>query len=90
MLGEHHEDAAGPTEIGDLAEVLVRPDTAERMIVMLRGDLEGRLEIIDGEGNAVRADVVGTAWIRLDRVGVEVLEEFKATVAVRAPGGRRC
>ena len=50
---------------------------------MPRGDLEGLVDVVDGEGDAVHADLVGSGGLGLDRVGVDVLEELEATVAVR-------
>ncbi len=49
---------------------------------MLRGYLKGLVDVVDGEGDAVHADLVGASGLRLDRRGVDVLEEFEATVAV--------
>src|SRR3546814_9483755 len=50
--------------------------------ILPRGDLEGLVDVVDGEGDAVHADLVGPGGLGLDRVGVDVLEELEATVAI--------
>ena len=52
------------------------------MAAVPRGDLEGLVDVVDGEGDAVHADLVGTGGLRLDRIGVDVLEELEATLTV--------
>jgi len=47
-----------------------------------RGDLEGLVDVVDREGHAVHADLVRASGLRLDRVGVDALEDLKTTVAV--------
>ncbi len=49
---------------------------------MLRSYLEGFVDVVDREGDAVHANIVGTSGLRLDRFGMDVLKEFKATVTV--------
>ncbi len=49
---------------------------------MLRGDRERVIDVVDGEGDAVHPDLIGECWLRLDRVGVDVLEELELAVAV--------
>ncbi|EON24614.1 multi-sensor signal transduction histidine [Nocardioides sp. CF8] len=53
------------------------------MAVVPRGDREGLVEVVDREGHAVHTDLVGQGGLRLDRVGMDVLEELETTVAVR-------
>src|SRR6476661_7723771 len=53
------------------------------MAVVPRGDLEGLLDVVDREGHAVHPDLMRPGGLRLDRIGVDVLEELEATVAVR-------
>src|SRR3954447_22550729 len=81
-LGEHHDDAAGAADIGELVGVLVGGHAAQWVAAVPRGDLEGLVDVVDGEGDAVHADLVGPGGLRLDRVGVDVLKELEATVAV--------
>ncbi len=83
FLGEHHDDAAGAADVGELVDVLVGRHAAQRMAAVPRGDLEGLVDVVDREGDAVHADLVGPGGLRLDRVGVDVLEELEATAAVR-------
>jgi hypothetical protein len=47
------------------------------------GNLEGLVDVVDREGHAVHADLVWPGGLGLDRVGVDVLEELEASVAVR-------
>src|SRR6516225_1458659 len=58
---------------------LVRPGSASEST---RGDLEGLVDVVDRESHAVHADLVRPGGLRVDRVGVDVLEELEATVAV--------
>jgi hypothetical protein len=44
--------------------------------------LKGLIDVVYRKGHAVHADVVGTRWLRLDRLGVDVFEELKSTMAV--------
>jgi hypothetical protein len=48
-----------------------------------RGDLDGFVDVVHLECDAVHPDVVGLGGAGVDRVGVDVFEEFEATVAVR-------
>src|ERR687894_670866 len=82
LLGEHHDDAAGAADVGELVDVAVSGHAAERVAAVPRGDLESLVDVVDGEGDAVHADLVGPGGLRLDRVGMDVLEELEATVAV--------
>src|SRR4051794_750298 len=83
LLGEHHEDAAGAADVGQLVHVLVRRHAAQWVAAVPCGDLEGLVDVVDRESHPVHTDLVGPSGLRLDRVGVEVLEELEATVAVR-------
>src|SRR5512138_1831055 len=83
LLGEHHDDAAGAAYVGELVDVLVGGHAAQRVATVPRGDLEGLVDVVDREGDAVHADLVRAGGLRIDRVGVDVLEELEATVAVR-------
>jgi hypothetical protein len=47
LLGEHHDDAAGAADIGELVDVLVGRHTAQRVAAMLRGDLKGFVDVVD-------------------------------------------
>jgi hypothetical protein len=82
LLGEHDDDAAGAPDIGEPVDVLVGRHAPRRVAAVPRGDLDGQAEVVDREGHAVHADLVGPGGLGLDRVGVEVLEELEATVAV--------
>src|SRR5512145_2630168 len=82
LLGEHHEDAAGAADIGELVDVPVGRHAAQRVAAVPGGDLEGLVDVVDREGHAVHADLVRPGGLRLDRVRVDVLEELEATVAV--------
>src|SRR3954453_11475938 len=83
LLGEHHQDAAGATDIGELVDVSIGGHAAQRMAAVPRCDLEGLVDVVYREGDAVHADLVGPCRLGLDRVGVDVLEELEATVPVR-------
>src|SRR3954452_24545424 len=52
------------------------------MAAMPCGDLKGFVDVIDGEGDPMHADLMGSSGRRLDRGGVDVLEELDASVAV--------
>ena len=80
--GKHDEDAAGAADVGELVHVLIGRHAAQRVAAVPRGDLEGLVDVVDREGHAVHADLVGPGGLRLDRVGMDVLEELEATVAV--------
>src|SRR4029079_1799675 len=82
LLGEHHDDAAGTADIGELVDVLVRRHAPQRVAAVPRRDLEGLVEVVQRERDAVHPDLVGPGRARLDRVGVDVLEELEATIAV--------
>src|SRR4051794_12232241 len=45
-------------------------------------DLKGFVDVIDGEGDAMHADLIGSGGRRLDGSGVDVLEELDPSVAV--------
>src|SRR4051812_17135809 len=83
LLGEHDEDPAGAADIRELVHVPVGRNAAQGVAAVPRRDLEGFVDVVDREGHAVHADLVGTGGLRLDRVGVDVLEELEATVAIR-------
>ncbi|MCY1216686.1 hypothetical protein D9M72_285700 [compost metagenome] len=55
---------------------------------MLRSYLKGFVYVVDREGHAVHAYVVGTSWVRLDRFGMDVFEELKVTMTVGGPQHR--
>src|SRR3954447_8473249 len=82
VLGEHEDDAAGAADIGELVRVLVGRHAAQRVAAVPRGDLEGLIDVVDREQNTMHADLVGPSGFRLDGVGMDVLEELEATVAV--------
>src|SRR5215216_5874047 len=82
LLGEHHDDAVGAADIGELVHVPVGRHAAQRVAAVPRGDLEGLVNIVDREGHAVHANLVRLRGLRLYRVGVDVLEELEATVTV--------
>src|SRR3954454_16638615 len=82
LLGEHHEDATGAADVGELVHVLVRRHAAQWVAAVPRGDLESLVDVVDRESHAVHTDLVRPGGLRLDRVGVDVLEELEATVAV--------
>src|SRR3954454_23978445 len=46
-------------------------------------DLEGLVEIVHRECDAVHAYLVGTGRVRLDRGGMDVLEKLQASFAIR-------
>lgn len=46
------------------------------------GGFEGLVDVVDGEGDAVHADLVRLGGAGLDRFGVDVFEELEATVSV--------
>src|SRR4051812_28598494 len=82
LLGEHPDDAAGAAAIGQLVDVPECRNAAQWMAAMPRGDLERLVDVVDGECHAVHADLVGPGGLRLDRLGMDVLEELQATAAV--------
>src|SRR5215211_7428987 len=82
FLGEHHEDAAGAAEVGELVDVLVGGDAAKRVTAVSGGNLEGGVDVVDGETDAVHADGVRLDGLDLDRVRVHVLEHLNTTIAV--------
>jgi hypothetical protein len=82
LLGEHHDDAAGTADVRELVDVLIGGHTAERSASVFRGCLKGFVDVVDGEGDAVHANLVGTSGLRFDRFRVDVFEELKATVTV--------
>src|SRR3954454_22965223 len=82
LLGEHHEDAAGAADVGELVHVLVSRHAAQGVAAVPRGDCEGLVDVVDRESHPMHADLVRPGGLRLDRVGVDVLEELEATVAV--------
>src|SRR6478736_271893 len=82
LLGEHDEDAAGTADVGELVDVLVRRHAAQRVAAVPRRDRQGVGDVVDRAGDAGHADLVGTSGLRLDRVGVDVLEELEAAVTV--------
>jgi hypothetical protein len=82
LLCEHHNDAAGAAYIGELVDVSVGGHAAQRMAAVSRSDLEGLVDVVDREGDAMHTDLVRPCRLRLDRIGVDVLEELEATVAV--------
>src|SRR4051812_38986117 len=53
------------------------------MVAMLCRDMQGLVDVVDGEGDAVHANLIRSGRSRLDRVGMDVLEELDASVAVR-------
>ena len=83
LLGEQHEDAAGAADVGELVDVFVGGYSAKWTASVPGGYIEGLVDVVDGEGDAVHADLVGSSGLDLDRFGVDVLKEFEATVTVR-------
>ena len=59
--------------------------TAQDVAAVSAHDLDRGVDVVDGQGDAVHADVVRLDGIGVDRVGVHVLEEFDPAAAV----GRR-
>jgi acetyl esterase/lipase len=84
LLGKHHDDVAGTAEVGELVDVLIGRDATKWMASVLRRYLKGYVDVVDRERDAVHANVVGTSGLRLNRFGVDVLEEFKTTVTIRS------
>lgn len=46
------------------------------------GDVESFVEVIDGEGDSMHADLVGLGRFRLDGLGVDVFKEFEEAAAI--------
>ena len=91
-MGEHHEDPARAAQAGERVGVLVGRDAPERVAAVARRGLERLLDVVDGERDTVRADLVGERRLRLDRLRVEVLEELEVPrprLTGRAPSGAR-
>lgn len=82
LLGEHHEDATGAAEVSELVDVLMGGHTAKRVVAVPCGGPQGLVDVVDGEGDAVHPDLVGTGGARLDGLGMDVLEELEATLTV--------
>ncbi len=68
--------------VRELVDILISRHATKRKAAVPRGDLEGLVEVVDRESNAVHADLVRPGGLRLDRVGMELLKELEATVAV--------
>src|SRR5687768_10702820 len=83
LFGKHEDDAAGAADVGELVRVPIGRDAAQRMAAVLRGYLEGFVDVVDRESHPMHADLVRPGGLRLDRVGVDVLEELEPTVTVR-------
>ena len=83
VLGKHHQDAARTAEVREFVDVSVCRHAAERIAVVPRCYLERRVDVVNGERDAVHTDLVGEGGLRLDRVGVNVLEELELTVTIR-------
>lgn len=49
---------------------------------MPRSYFEGRVNVVHGECDSVHADLVGKSGLRLDRIGLDVLEELNASLAI--------
>lgn len=49
---------------------------------MPRGHLQGVVDVVDGEGHAVHADLIRTGGFGLDGFGMDVLEELETTMTV--------
>jgi hypothetical protein len=47
LLCEHHEDAARAADVGQLVEVFVDGDAAQRVAAVPRGDLKGIVDVVD-------------------------------------------
>ena len=47
FLGEHHEDAAGTADVRELVDVFVVRHAAQRPAAVLRGDLQGFVDVVD-------------------------------------------
>jgi hypothetical protein len=51
-----------------------------------RSYLKRFVNVVDRGGDGLHANLVGTSLVRLDRFGVDVLEELKATVTATESG----
>ena len=60
---------------------LIGRHAGKRMAAVHRGCLDGFVDVVDREGDAVHADLAGSRGLRRDRVGVNVPEEPEAVVA---------
>src|SRR4051794_31838091 len=76
LLGKHDDDAAGAAKVREFVDVLVRRHAAQRMAAVSRGDLQCLIDVVDREGDAVHADLVGSSGLGLDRVWVDVFKEL--------------
>jgi hypothetical protein len=83
LLRQHQDDAARAAKVGELVHVFIRRHAAKRPVSMPCGDLEGFVDVVDRERDAVHADLVRTSGLRLNRFGVDVLEELNPTGTVR-------
>lgn len=83
FLGKHQKDSAGPAQVGELVDVLVGGHATQRVVAVFCSNCQGIVDVVDGEGDAVHADFIRQGGFGLDRVRVDVLEEFEAPVAVR-------
>lgn len=73
----------GPRDVAQLVDVLTGRDTAQRQATVTRGNAQGLVDVVDGEGHAMHADLVRKSRCRLDRRGVDVLEEFDLASTIR-------
>ena len=85
VLREHHEDPARPTHVRELDHVLVVRDAPQREEAVPGRDLEGLVDVVHRERDTVHPDLVGQRRFGLDRVGMDVFEQFELTL----PIGRR-
>jgi hypothetical protein len=47
LLGEHHKDATGAADVGELVDVLIRRHAAKRTVSVPRGYLKGFVDVVD-------------------------------------------
>src|SRR3954454_22766593 len=62
LLGEHHQDAAGAMDIGELVDVSVGGHAAQRMAAVPRCDLEGLVDVVYREGDGDEAMETSERW----------------------------
>ena len=82
VLGEHHEDSAGAAEVCEFVCVVIGHHTSQRMASVPCGYLEGLIDVVNREGHAVHAYVVGPSRVRLDRLGMDVFKELESTTTI--------
>ena len=83
LFGEHHQDSAGAAQVGEFVNILVGGHAPKRVIAVFRCDRRCVVDVVDGERDAVHTNLVRKRRLRLDRIRMNVHEEFKAPMAVR-------